>query len=152
MDSYVRTHLLPYDFGLTPEQEAELFQAVRTELDNTGDEELFSAILRFKVEEIADRKIRHWREQVHLADEVHRLKEIRSAAPDYAPAFLTAQATPAAIEQLKARFGIENSEALQAELIQRVKDWIATVDDAELTGYNVLSVKDLVFAQLRSWC
>ena len=58
MDAYVRTHLLPYDFALTADQEAELFAAVRSALEKTSDEELFSSILRFKVEEIADGKIR----------------------------------------------------------------------------------------------
>ena len=63
MDSYVRTNLLPYDFWLTDAQEAELLAAVRSELEQTSDEELFSAILRFKVEEVADRKIRFWRDE-----------------------------------------------------------------------------------------
>jgi hypothetical protein len=63
MDAYVRTHLLPYDFSLTAEQQSELLASVRSELEQTNDEELFSAILRFKVEEIADRKIRGWREE-----------------------------------------------------------------------------------------
>jgi hypothetical protein len=67
MDEYVRTTLLPYDFSLTPGQESELLATVRTALEETNDEELFSAILRFKVEEVADRKIRQWREE-YLAD------------------------------------------------------------------------------------
>jgi hypothetical protein len=62
MDEYVRTQLLPYDFSLTPDQETELLTTVRRDLEETNDEELFSAILRFKVEEVVDRKIRVWRE------------------------------------------------------------------------------------------
>src|SRR5262245_55760455 len=63
MDTYVRTHLLPYDFTLTPDQETELFITVRQALEETNDEELFSAILRFKVEEVVDRKVRVWRQE-----------------------------------------------------------------------------------------
>src|SRR5205807_2176578 len=63
MDTYVRTNLLPYDFSLTADQESELFAAVRLDLEQTNDEELFSAILRFKVEEVVDRKIRLWRDE-----------------------------------------------------------------------------------------
>jgi hypothetical protein len=37
-------------------------------------------------------------------------------------------------------------------LRQRIDDWIATVDDNELIQHDVVTVKDLVFAQLRSWC
>ena len=73
MAAYVRTNLLPYDFGLTADQEAELFAAVRSELEETNDDELFSEVLRFKVEEVADAKIRAFRDAVLLNDELHRL-------------------------------------------------------------------------------
>ena len=152
MDTYVRTHLLPYDFGLTADQETELLSAVRSALEETSDEELFSAILRFKVEEVADRKIRRWRDENQLKEQVTRLREVRDSAADYVSAFLNGQATPAAIEQLKVRLEIEDSRILEAELTKRIREWIATVDDSELLQYDVVTVKDLVFAQLRSWC
>ena len=38
------------------------------------------------------------------------------------------------------------------ELRARVQDWIVTVEENELLQYDVVTVKDLVFAQLRSWC
>jgi hypothetical protein len=66
MEHYVRTELLPYDFALTAEQQNELFATVRKALEDTGDEELFSAIIRFKVDEVVDTKIRPWREQNRL--------------------------------------------------------------------------------------
>jgi hypothetical protein len=62
MDQYVRTELLPYQGPLTYQQEVELFAAVRADLESAGDEELFSSILRFRVEEVVDRKIRAWRD------------------------------------------------------------------------------------------
>src|SRR5690242_12540574 len=68
MDAYVRTHLLPYDFSLSALQEADLFAFVRAELEETNDEELFSAILRFKVEEAVDRKVRFWREEIQATE------------------------------------------------------------------------------------
>ena len=150
MDTYVRTHLLPYDFALTAEQETELLNSVRSALVETNDEELFSAIIRFKVEEVADGKIRFWREEDQLKHQQVRLNEIRHSAADYAGAFLKASA--AAAEQLKSRFAIDNLAALEIELMKRIQEWIATVDDRELLEYDVVSVKDLVFAQLRSWC
>jgi hypothetical protein len=152
MDTYVRTNLFPYDFSLTADQEAELFASVRSALEETNDEELFSAILRFKVEEVVDRKIRRWREESQLNEQLNRLKEIRHSAADYVSTFLNGQATPAAVEQLKLRCGIQDSKALEAELKSRIQDWIAAVEDSELLQYDVVSVKDLVFAQLRSWC
>jgi hypothetical protein len=152
MDTHVRTHLLPYDFGLTADQEAELFACVRSALQETNDEELFSAILRFKVEEVVDSKIRPWREASQLNEQTQRLKEIRRSAADYASTFLNGQATPAAIEQLKTLCRIQDAKALEAELTRRIQEWIATLDDGELLHYDVVTVKDLVFAQLRSWC
>jgi hypothetical protein len=152
MATYVRTSLLPYDFGISAAQEAELFAAVRSALEETGDEDLFSAIIRFKVEEVVDSKIRPWREQDQLNEQLHRLTEVRNSATDYVGVFLNAQATPAAVEQLKARFASTDPKALEDELTRRIREWIATVDDADLLAYDVVTVKDLVFAQLRSWC
>jgi hypothetical protein len=152
MDAYVRTHLLPYDFALTKEQEAELFVFVRSALEGTSDDELFSAIIRFKVDEVADAKIRPWREQSELNDELNRLKEIRQAASSYVSAFLNGQGTPAAVEQLKTRFGIQDLGALDRELRSRIEAWVGSVDDSQLSQQDVVSVRDLVFAQLRSWC
>ncbi len=152
MENYVRTNLLPYDFSLTADQEAELFAEVRSALEMTNDEELYSAIIRFKVEEVADAKIRLWREDSRLKDQLDRVREIRNAAPDYVSTFLSLQATPATVEQLKARFGIQESKALEDDLMNRIQEWVATVDDDQLLQYDVFTVKDLVFAQLRSWC
>jgi hypothetical protein len=170
MDTFVRTHLFPYDFALTADQEAELFASVRgalevtgdeeaalfasvrSALEETGDEELFSSILRFKVEEVVDRKIRQWRDENQLNEQSNRVTEIRHSAAVYVSTFLNGQATPAAIDQLKMRCGIQDAKALETELTSRIQHWIGSVDDSELLQYDVVSVKDLVFAQLRSWC
>jgi hypothetical protein len=152
MDAHVRTHLLPYDFSLTDLQELELLEAVRSDLQATNDEELFSAILRFKVEEIVDRKIRHWREENYRMEQQQRLQEIRHAAVDYVGEFLSVQATPLAIEQLKERLKTADLKVLETELTEQIQQWIVTVEDNELLQYDVVTVKDRVFAELRSWC
>ena len=152
MDAYVRTSLLPYDFSLTEEQEAELFAAVRKALEETGDDELFSEILRYKVEEVADSKIRPWRDASYLDDEGGRLRELRRVAVDYVHLFLHGQGSPTTVEQLKQQLGLHDIPALETELRKRIEDWIHTVDNSDLLRYDVVTVKDLVFAQLRSWC
>jgi hypothetical protein len=73
MDLYVRTELLPYDFALTAEQQDELLATVRKALEETGDEDLFSAIVRFKVDEVVDRKIRLWREANRISERLSGL-------------------------------------------------------------------------------
>jgi len=152
MDAYVRTSLLPYDFSLTAQQEAELFATVRKALEETGDEELFSAIIRFKVDEVVDSKIRPWREASELDEEGSRLRELRRVAVDYVHLFLNGQGTPTAVEQLKQELAIHDVAALEVELRKRIQEWILTVQDSELLQYDVVTVKDLVFAELRSWC
>jgi hypothetical protein len=152
MNTYVRTELLPYDFSLTESQEAELFAAVRAALEESADDELFSAIVRFKVDEVVDSKIRPWRQANELNELANRVKELRGCAADYVATFLNGQATPAAIEQLKQRFAIPDSKALEAELRRQIQEWIVTVEESELLQYDLVTVKDLVFAQLRSWC
>jgi hypothetical protein len=152
MDQYVRNELLPYDFSLSAEQEVELFAVVRKELEETNDEELFSSILRFKVDEVVDRKVRPWREASHLNEEFQRLKELRGSAAGYVSTFLNGQATPAAVDQLKERLGISDLGLLDVELRRRIDQWIVTVEDHELLQYDVVTVRDLVFTKLRSWC
>jgi hypothetical protein len=125
---------------------------VRTALEETGDEELFSEILRFKVDEVVDSKIRPWREASYLDEEGTRLRELRRIAVDYVNLFLNGQGSPTAIEQLQQELAIYDLPALEAELRKRIQEWIGTVDDRELLQYDVVTVKDLVFAQLRSWC
>jgi len=152
METYVRTHLLPYDFSLTSEQEADLFAEVRALLERSPDDELFSVFIRAIVEEVVETKIRPWREENRLRSESDRLKEVRDAAADYVGSFLSLQATPAAVEQLKQRFGIDDSPALEAALRMRISAWVGGLEDEQLAQYDVFTVKDLVFAQLRSWC
>lgn len=152
METYVRTHLLPYDFSLTAQQEAELFADVRASLEKASDDDLFSVVIRAQVEEVVEARIGPWREECRQHQQADRIKEIRSSAGDYVSTFLSFQATPVAVEQLKKRFEIDDSKALETELRKRIEAWVAGVDDEQLLQYDVFTVKDLVFAQLRSWC
>ena len=104
------------------------------------------------MDEVVDGKIRPWRDAIQLNEQLNRLKELRGSAADYVSTFLNGQATPAAIDQLKQHFGIQDAKALEVELRKRIVEWLSGVEDSELLQYDVVSVKDLVFAQLRSWC
>lgn len=152
METYVRTHLLPYDFSLSADQERELFADVRAAMEEASDEELFSVLIRYRIEEVVEARIVPWREESKLQQQSDRVKEIRESATDYVEHFFRFQATPATIDQLKERFGIDDTKRLEVELQSRIHDWIASVDDEQLLQYDVFTVKDLVFAQLRSWC
>jgi hypothetical protein len=60
-------------------------------------------------------------------------------------------ATPQVLDQLKNHCGIDNAEGLETELKERIKAWLADIPDDDLLQHDVVTIKDLVFAQLRSW-
>jgi hypothetical protein len=66
LDSYVRTHLLPYDFAVTDQQCEELYAEVRRTLEMLNDEELFSPEVYRTVDLVADGKLQPWREAYWL--------------------------------------------------------------------------------------
>jgi hypothetical protein len=80
------------------------------------------------------------------------MREIRNAAPDYVATFLNFQASPATLDKVKQRFETDDLHALELKLRDRISDWIDEVGDQKLKQYDIFSVKELVFAQLRSWC
>lgn len=148
----MRTQLLPYDFELTEQQERELLAEVRSVLEKSTNEDLFSQAIRNKLEQIVEGKIQTWRNQSDHTALSERLKEIRQAAPDYVTTFLEMHADEPVIEQLKQMYGIYDMAELEASLKRQVQIWIAETNDRLLAHYDVVSVQDLVFAQLRSWC
>jgi hypothetical protein len=87
-----------------------------------------------------------------LDEEGGKLRELRRIAVDYVNLFLNGQGSPTTIEQLQQELSIDNIPDLEAELRKRIQEWIQTVEDSELLKYDVVTVKDLVFDQLRSWC
>jgi hypothetical protein len=149
--AYARTQLLPYDFSLTAEQEAELLSAVRSILETSSDSVLFSTEIRAQIEEIVEAKIEPWRNQVYSVARTERLREVRHAAPDYVSAFLI-ESAPSMIETLKQTFRIDDISELEAMLRRQIEDWINGCDDRLIDQCDVVTIKDVVFAQLRSWC
>ena len=149
--AYARTQLLPYDFSLTTEQEAELLSAVRSILETSSDSVLFSTEIRAQIEEIVEAKIEPWRNQVYSVARTERLREVRRAAPDYVSAFLI-ESAPSLIETLKQTFRIDDMNELEAILKRQIEDWINGCDDRLIDQCDVVTIKDVVFAQLRSWC
>jgi len=76
VDSYVRTHLLPYDFAVTDQQCSELYAEVRRTLEIMDDDELFAPEVYRTVDMVADGKLQPWREAYWLQD------QHPSSAPD----------------------------------------------------------------------
>jgi hypothetical protein len=152
LESDARRYFLPYDFCLTPDQETELFSNLRSILEPLSNEELFSPSIIQKIETLMEERIRPWRDANWSAERAAHAREVRQAALNYVPTFLTQQATRQTVDQLKTRLGASTPEELEDTLRDRVRDWAQGLSDEDLTHYDVVTVKDLVFAQLRSWC
>jgi len=152
LETYVRTHLLPYDFSVTEAQEQALLAEIRSLLEQVPNDVLFSQDIRQRIEEIVESKIEPWRHANLDIVNTERIREIRNAAPDYVATFLSFQATPQAIDKLKQRFGITDLHELESELRDKIGTWIEELEDQKLKPYDIFSVKELVFAELRSWC
>jgi hypothetical protein len=152
LETYARTSLLPYDFSLTEAQERELMAAVRELLEKTSNKELFLPDVRVRVEEIVESKVQLWRLQTDATGRAERNREVRLAAPQYVGTFLTVQANTPIIEQLQHNYDIYDLKELEELLKRQIESWIQDVDDRLIQQYDVVSVQELVFAQLRSWC
>ena len=152
LETYVRTQLLPYDFELTEDQEKELMAEVRSFLEKASNDDLFAHSIRNRLEQMVEQKLQPWRSDSDREASAARLQEIRRAAPDYVTTFLEMNAGEPVIEQLMQMYGIFDLPELEESLKRQVEIWISETNDRLLAQYNVVSVQDLVFAQLRSWC
>ena len=146
LKSYVRTCCLPYDFSLTEWENAELFAEVQIALESASDDELFSDVIRVRIDKLVEGNIQFWRQVV-----VGWAKEIRNTAIDHVNSFLV-EAAPDEVGRLKQRFVFEDTDALEAELKNRIRDWLDSIEDDKILQYDVPALKDVVFAELRSWC
>ena len=93
-------------------------------------------------------------EQQQLNDAVsaETLREVRQVAPDYVSSFMTEHAGTPIIGQLQEAYGIDDLDDLEALLKDQIRTWINESNDRLIRQYDVVSVRDLVFTQLRSWC
>jgi len=147
MKSYVGAILIPFDFSLTPEQTAEVFAIADAALEAASDEDLFSDTVRISLDQLIEPSIKKW--HVELLDHV---QAVRDAAPDYVTPYLATEASPEEIEQLMTRFAVKDWDSLEAELRKEIRTCLAGLDNEKIRQYDAVTVKDLVFAELRSWC
>jgi hypothetical protein len=146
MKSYVGAILIPFDFTLTSEQTAEVFAIADTALQAASDEDLFSDSIRIRLDQLIEPSIKQW--YTELLDHV---EEVRQCAPDYVTTFLR-EGSSEEVEQLMKRFNTDDWDALDTDLRKQIRTWVTGLDNEKLRQYDVVTVKDLVFAELRSWC
>ena len=71
LETHVRMELYPYDFALTESEESYLMNRVRSLLEETSDEDLFSKVIVERLDRIVPEVIEPWRE---ADEEVNRHK------------------------------------------------------------------------------
>ena len=146
MKSYVGAILIPFDFSLTPEQTGQVFAIADEALQSATDEDLFSDAIRIRLDQLIEPHIKQW-----YAELLDHVEEVRQCAPDYVTTFLR-EGTSEEIEKLMQRFNITDWDALDTELRKQITTWIGAWDNEKVRQYNLLTVKDVVFTELRSWC
>ena len=115
-------------------------------LEAASDEDVFSDVIRVRIDKLVEGKIQFWRQVV-----VSWAKEIRNMAIDHVSSFV-AEAAPDELDRLRGRVGVDDPDNFEIELKKRVRDWLGTLEDDKLLQYDMVAMKDLVYAELRSWC
>jgi hypothetical protein len=154
LESFARTQLLPYDFSLTDDQISAMQAGVRFHLKATRDNELFAAEICVKLQKIVDAMVEPWRQEhfLRIESELSRAEQNREAALGHVSAFLTEKATPAQIQALRVRFGVHDLKAIEARLETELHSWVNGLTNEEVLRYDANSIRELVFAQLLTWC
>ncbi len=125
----------------------EVFAIADTALESASDEDLFSDAIRIRLDQLIEPQIRQW--HLELLDHV---EEVRTVGVDYVTSYLASEASNEQVEHLMKRFAVSDWDGLETELRKEVRKWLAALDNEKIRQYDVLTVKDLVFAELRSWC
>jgi len=154
LESFSRMQLLPYDFTLTDEQLAAMQEGVRFHLKATRDKELFAEDICVKLQKIVDAMMEPWRQEhfLKLEAEARRAEQNREAALGYVSIFLTEKATPAHLAALRSRYGVQDLKAIESRLETELRSWANGQTNEELLQCDTESIKNLVFAQILSWC
>ena len=147
VDTYVRTNLLPYDFGLTAEQTSEALAAAIAGIDlETIEDGLLTYDHCLRIRDIVEEKVQRWRAEYLKAE------EIRREALSFVREFLSLEASPEDLEKLRQRFYVPYPAVLEDEIERQVQFWLGGLSNARLVSSDAAAIRDLVFSELRSWC
>jgi len=154
LESFARTQLLPYDFALTDDQISAMSAGVRFHLKATRDNELFAPEICVKLQKIVDAMVEPWRQEyiLKLEAESTQAEQNRNSTQGHVAEFLRNRATPAQIESLQTRFGIQDLRNLEVRLETEVHSWANGQTNEELLRFDPNSIQEHVFALLLSWC
>ena len=146
VEAYVRTNLLPYDFGLTREQTDKILELAVAEVQIDAEDELLTYERRTRISEVVEKMVDQCRE------EYLRAEDSRREAIPFVAEFLTVEATPEDLLKLRQRFHIPYPAVLEDEIERKVREWLSGLSNAKLAECSGDALRDLVLSELRSWC
>jgi hypothetical protein len=146
VDNYVRTNLLPYDFGLTAEQTDEALAAAIAGIElKTIKDGVLTYEHCMRIRDIVEEKVQRWR------DEFLKAEDVRREALPFVREFLSLEATPGNLETLRQRFHVPYPAVLEDEIEHQVQNWLGGLSNGRLAGCDPAAIRDLVFSELRVW-
>ena len=146
VEAYVRTNLLPYDFAISAEQVDKVLEAAVASVEIDAEDELLTYERRTRLRETVENMVEQWREGYLRAEERRR-----EAIP-FVAEFLSMEATPEDLLNLRQRFCIPYPAVLEEEVERQVRAWLSGLSNARLAECAGDTLRDLVFSELRSWC
>jgi len=147
VETYVRTNLLPYDFGLSAEQTEEALAAAIAGIElNTIEDGVLTYQHCMSIRDIVEERVQRWR------DEFLKAEDVRREAIPFVREFLSLEATPRDLETLRQRFHVLYPTVLEDEIEHQIQNWLGGLSNGCLAACDSAAIRDLVFSELRSWC
>ena len=151
LETHIQIHLLPNDFALTKAEESYLWSRVRSLLEQTGDQVLFSTGIIKHLNPLVDDVIEPLRMSSAEVTPHREPEALRQSAIDKVATFLN-NASDAEIDALQTRFALASRIDLEKHLREEIAMWIHAMDDTEVLKHDSFSIQDPVFARLNSLC
>ena len=151
LETHVQIHLLPNDFALTEGEEAYLWSRVRSLLERSDDQDLFSTGITNHLKLLVEGVLEPLRMASAEVTPCRQPEALRQAAIDKAATFLN-NMSDADINALKTRFSLADRPGLEKHFREQIAMWIYDMEDAEVLKHDSFTIQDPVFAHLRGLC
>jgi len=149
LEMHVRLHLLPIDFALTKSEETFLWSRVRSLLELTDDQELFSTGITQRLSQLVEGIIEPLRMASAEVTPNREPESLRQAAIDTVATFLKNASEPE-IDSLKTKFSLADQTDLERYLRREIAIWVNALEDSEVLKHDAYSIQDPARARLRA--
>jgi hypothetical protein len=149
LETHVQLHFFPNDFALTEAEKSYLWSRVRSFLELTGDQDLFSTNITKRLSQLVEDVIEPLRMASAEVTPNRQPESLRQAAIEKVATFLK-NASESEIDTFKTKFSLAGRTDLDRHLRQEITTWVNAMDDSEILKHDSFSIQDPVFARLRA--